>query len=387
MLSNNDGCVIALTPELKAIGVKMGTPYFQCRQLIEKHGGVVFSSNYELYGNMSIRLMDTLGYLAETVEVYSIDEAFLDLSHIPKDCLIREGHRIRNTVFRWTGLPVGVGIAETKTLAKIANKLAKKNGGVVSLYKREDIDEILKTIPIMDIWGIKDGFANRLQARNIKTAYDLKYADDKWLKKNFPITLVRTVYELRGISCKPMTECPPPKKGIMNSRAFGAYVEDLSVMRSAITFHATRGGEELRAQKLCASAVMVFITTNQFNPKHPQYHKSCIIPLPHPSDCTPDILRAALKGLEKIWKDGYEYKKAGVMLMDLVPLGVRQRSLLENRDPVKGKQLMNAVDGINRKQGRGAVRYATEGFEREWAMLREKKSPAYTTSWDELLVV
>lgn len=185
----------------------------------------------------------------------------------------------------------------------------------------------------------------------------------------------------------PMSEAPPPKQGIMNSRSFGAYVEDEPVLMSALAHHASRGGEELRSQNLCARAVMAFIQTNRFHPEHPQYHKSFVVSLPQPTDNTLDLIQAARYGLERIWRPGFLYKKAGVMLLDLVPLGVRQRSLLENRDPIKMSSVMKALDEITRKQGRGAVRFGAEGFRHEWGMKREYKSPAYTTRWDEVLRV
>jgi DNA polymerase V len=385
VLSNNDGCIIALTPELKALGVPMGAPPHLHRAVLEDNKVALFSSNYELYGDMSARVMGTLQHFSPMVEVYSIDEAFLDLTHYAFSLLSSVGHQIRNVVYKRTGIPVGVGIGPTKTLAKLANRYSKETGGVYSFMDLQP--DVLKTIPLKTIWGVSYQYQKRLEGHGIKSVWDLMQADDKWLLKFFPVTFVRTVYELRGYECLSMAELPKSKKHILNSRSFGQYISDKKNLASALTYHASRGGEELRLQRLFANALSIFIKTNRNREDLPQYYGSTTIELSSPSDYTPDLIKAALEVLERVYRPGYQFQKAGVILLDLVPEGIRQQSLWQAGDVLKEQRAMQAMDTVNGMMGRGTVRLGTQGFGKDWVMRQEKLSPRYTTRWDDLLRV
>ncbi len=387
VLSNNDGCMIALSREMKALGMTLGAPYHLNRQLLEQPDVTVFSSNYELYGEISERVMRTLEYFSPLVEAYSIDEAFIDLSHVPRSELMQVGQTIRNTILKWTGIPVGVGIASTKTLAKLANKLSKKHDGVCSLLDESNLDAILRTLPVTDVWGVSRRLLPKLSQRQIESVWDLKNASEDWILKTFSVTTMRTVLELRGIACLPLTRESKPKNTIMNTRSFGAYVTDFETMRAAVTYHTSRGAEEMRGQRLCAKALQVFIRTNKNRPDRPQYHASQTIAFLTPSDYTPTLVKAAIRGLEAIWRPGYDYNKTGVILTELVPEGARQRSLLEDFEDDRSDQLMATVDRINRNMGKGTVRLGAEGFKNTWAMRRNFKSPSYTTDIHQVLQV
>jgi DNA polymerase V len=317
--------------------------------------------------------------------MYSIDEAFIDLTHVPKNELIRVGHLIRNTILQWTGIPVGVGIASTKTLAKLANRQAKKYNGVASFFDQLDLDSLLKTLPVNDVWSINRKLMRRLHEQNIQTVFDLKQVDNNFLMEHFSVLVMRTVFELRGVSCIPLSDLPKPKRGILNSRSFGQYVSDLETLRSAIAHHATHGAEELRAKGLCATVVMTYIRTNKNRSDHDQEYGTSSNYLLTPTDYTPAIVKAAIHGLEQCWKPGHFYQKAGVMLLELVPEGVRQRSLLDIHDDVRADKLMSALDNVNKTFGRGTLKFGTEGFNKAWLMRRNHKSPGYTTHWHELL--
>jgi DNA polymerase V len=386
VLSNNDGCIIALTPELKALGVSLGAPPHLHRSVLEDNQVALFSSNYELYGDMSARVMGTLQHFSSVVEVYSIDEAFVDLSHYAADLVPAVGRQIRNVIYKRVGIPVGVGIGPTKTLAKLANRYAKEHGGVYS-FMGVSQPELLKTIPIRTIWGVSHQYQQRLQNHGIKSVWDLMQADDTWLMKFFPVTLVRTVYELRGYECLSLAELPKSKRHILNSRSFGQYISDKKTLASALSYHASRGGEEMRKQKLCANALSIFIKTNRNREDLPQYYGSTTIGLELPTDYTPDLIKTALQALDRVYKPGYKFQKAGVILLDLVPDGIRQQSLWTAEDTLKGQRVMQAMDTVNGLMGKGTLRLGTEGFGREWVMRQEKLSPRYTTRWDDLLRV
>jgi len=384
VLGNNDGIVVARSNEAKALGIPMGVPAFKYRDLIRRHDIQAFSSNYALYGDMSQRVMETLQQFSPEVEVYSIDEAFLGLSGFTHTNLIDYGRTIRATVKQWTGLPVSVGIAETKTLAKIANHIAKEADGVFDLSAFPDRDDVLTWVPVEEVWGIGPAHARRLKQHGIKTALALRNADDQWIRKQMGVVGLRTVHELRGLSCLPLEQCPPPKQGITCSRAFGKPITTLAEMKEAVATYTARAAEKLRGEQLAASTLTVFLTTNPFKDE-PQYSNSITLRVPVATDATPELLRVALKGIEIIYREGYGYKKAGVMLLELVPISQVQANLFEQADRERSTRLMRAVDFVNARDGADTVRFAASGLTQQWRTKFTKRSPGYTTNWDELM--
>ncbi|MBN2410775.1 Y-family DNA polymerase [candidate division KSB1 bacterium] len=384
VLSNNDGCIVARSQEVKDMGIPNGAPYFKYREVLEKNNTAVFSSNYTLYGDMSQRVMEILEGFADRLEVYSIDEAFLRLNGFERFNLDEYGLNIRETVMRGTGIPVSVGIAQTKTLAKVANKLAKKNGGTYNLLGHPDIDAVLEKF---DVWGVGRQYTKFLNRYNIKNARQLKYADDNWVRKHMTVVGLRTVWELRGISCIQLEQAPPPKKEICTSRSFGKPVETISEMREAVADYTSRAAEKLRKQRSVAGNILVFITTNRFKDE-PQYTNYIQVNLPSPTSSSFDLVQHALFGLEKIFKTGYRYKKCGVLLTDICPADQVQTSLFGNNkyDP-KADKLMKVMDRINRRYGTKTINIAASGYRKMWNMKRDMKSPHYTTDWNELPVV
>jgi DNA polymerase V len=389
VLGNNDGIVVARSNEAKALGIPMGAPAFKFRDLIRRHHVQAFSSNYALYGDMSQRVMETLQQFSPEVEVYSIDEAFLSLTGFVHQDLIEYGRRIRATVKQWTGLPVSVGIAETKTLAKIADHHAKRStelAGVFNLTTWPDRDSLLAQVPVEDVWGIGPAHARRLKRQGITTALALRGADDHWIRKQMGVVGLRTVQELRGLSCLPLEQCPPPKQGIACSRSFGRPVTTLAEMREAVAAYTARATEKLRGEQLAAAALTVFLTTNSFKDE-PQYSNALTLRLSVATDATPELLRAALKGIETIYRDGFRYKKAGVMLLGLVPVGQVQANLFDRADRERSKRLMKAVDSVNARDGADTVRFAASGLTQHWRTRFTQRSPAYTTNWQNLPLI
>lgn len=388
VLSNNDGIVVARSNEAKALGIGMGVPEFQIRRLIRAHDVQVFSSNYALYGDMSRRVMETLAQFTPNLEAYSIDEAFLSLTGFTSRNLTEYGRTIRVTVKRWTGIPVSVGIAETKTLAKVAGRVAKRSNeaaGVFDLTACQDRNALLAQTPVEGIWGIGPNYAQLLTQNGIQTALDLRVADDHWIRKRIGVVGLRIVQELRGVSCLPLEECPPPKQGITVSRSFGRPITALTEMRQAVVTYTARAAEKLREERLAVNVLTVFMTTNTFKDE-PQYSNAATIKLPVATDSTSDLLRYALPGVERIFREGYRYKKAGVMLTALVPACQIQGNLFDQQDRERSSRLMRAVDRLNVHMGDGTLRYAAEGFTKHWRARFERRSPAYTTNWRDLPV-
>ena len=326
VLSNNDGCVVARSNESKALGIKMGQPVFECRELIEQHHIQVFSSNYPLYADMSDRVMQTLATFSPRVEVYSIDEAFLDLSHVPREQLHAYGHQIRETVWRFTGIPVSVGIASTKTLTKVANEVVKKNPvyrGVLSLMhtSEEELDELLETLPVEDVWGIGPRYTRLLQSRDILTAKDLKYAEQRWVRRHLTVVGERTVLELRGIACIPLETQAKPKKGIMTAKSFGRSVESREELEEAVATYTARAAEKVRKQGSAVSSISIFLHTNAFQKDAPQYGNSLTRVLPFPTSFTPDLFNVALDMLrqhlsqrvrvQEMWRVSFQNRAPG----------------------------------------------------------------------------
>jgi DNA polymerase V len=391
VLSNNDGCAVARSEEAKAIGIPMGAPAFMYQDLFKQHNVEMLSSNYTLYDDMSRRVMATLAQFTPEIEFYSIDEAFLNLSGFSELNLTEYAKKIKTTVKQWTGIPVSIGIAATKTLAKIANKLAKKNpmcGGVLDITDDPRLNDFLKSVHVEDIWGIGIQYARLLYKHGIFTALDLKNASDTWVKKNMTIVGLRTVWELRGTSCIALDDIQEPKKQIIRSRSFGKYVENIEELKEAVSTHTTRAAEKLRDQDSVASHISVFIETNMYKTDHPQYSNNAGYKLPEPTAYTPLLINCAIRCLERIYREGYKFIKAGVVLMDIIPEDQIQLSLFTPRRPiVNDRALMKAVDKTNRKWGSETIRYGASGLERRWRMKRARLSPRYTTNWDDILVV
>lgn len=385
VLSNNDGCVIARSNEAKVLGIKMGVPAYQIKDLVKQHDVAVFSSNYVLYGDMSGRVMSMLAELAPEIEVYSIDEAFLNLEGIQD--LQTLGSKIVRQVTRGTGIPVSAGIASTKTLAKVANKFAKKYPAYNRLCiidTEEKREKALKLFEIGDVWGIGRRQAAKLEKQGVKTAYDFTQLPGSWVRKNMTVTGERTWKELRGISCIDMETAPPNKKQICTSRSFGKMVEDIDTMSEAIATHASTCAKKLRQQKSYAMSLMVFIHTNNFREDLPQYWKNTIIKLSVPTSDTLEIVHYALEGLKSIFMPGYQYKKAGVIITEIVTSA--QLGLFDTVDREKREKLMQAIDKVNGEH-RHLVKLAVQGNGRDWKLKQEQLSKRYTTDINEVLTI
>ena len=389
VLSNNDGCVVARSNEAKALGIKMGVPEFQIRPLLRAHRVQVFSSNYQLYGDLSQRVMETLEQFSPDLEIYSIDEAFMSLLGFERHNLTDYGRAIRRTVKQWTGLPVSVGIAETKTLAKIANRVAKRNAdtdGVFDLLAYPDRETLLDAVAAEDVWGIGPNYARLLTQHGITTALQLRQADEHWIRRHMGVLGVRVITELRGHSCFELETCPAPKQGMTCSRAFGRSVYTLAEMEEAVSSYVTRVAEKLRGEGLAATVLTVFIMTNTFKDE-PQYRNSVTCSLPVATDTTSELIKMALRGLRSIYLDGYRYKKAGVMCTALVSASQVQPDLFDHQDRPRSKRLMAALDTVNDRWGAGTLDYASSGLTKAWQTKCHRRSPAYTTNWDQLPLV
>ena len=390
VLSNNDGCVIARSNEAKALGIAMGEPAFQKEEVYAKHNVAVFSSNFALYGDMSQRVMRTLAQHSAAMEIYSIDEAFLECGGLTADGLDRFGSQLRKTVKQWTGIPVSIGVAPTKTLAKVANHIAKRlpdNSGVCVLEKDETIEYCLKKLPVEKLWGVGQRYALFLRSWGINTAWDLRRMPEGWVKDNMTVVGLRLQKELKGEPCIPMEHNPQKKKEICTSRSFGTMVTELDELKQAVSMYATRCSEKLRAQNSCTNLVEVFLHTNPFRPDLPQYKNVRFVRLPVASNSTLSIVQAALRGLRSIYRAGYQYKKAGVIVSGLVPSNTIQYNLFHSTDEDRHMRLMNAMDTVNDREGRDILRVAEQGFDRRWTLRQERLSPCYTTRWADFMTI
>ncbi|EMM8813970.1 TPA: Y-family DNA polymerase [Klebsiella pneumoniae] len=392
VLSNNDGCVIARSPEAKPF-VKMGEPYFKQKDMFRRHGIIAFSSNYELYADMSNRVMTTLEELSPRCEIYSIDEAFCDLTGV-RNCrdLTDFGREIRETVLRRTHLTVGVGIAQTKTLAKLANHAAKQwqrqTGGVVDLSNLERQRKLMALLPVDEVWGVGRRISKKLEAMGIKTVLQLADTDIRFIRKHFNVVLERTVRELRGEPCLGLEEFAPVKQEIVCSRSFGGRITEYHEMRQAICSYASRAAEKLRGEHQYCRFISVFVKTSPFALNEPYYGNSASVKLLTPTQDSRDIITAATKCLDVIWRDGHRYQKAGVMLGDFYSQGVAQLNLFDDNAPRKNSEkLMEVLDHLNAKDGRGTLYFAGQGIQTAWQMKREMLSPRYTTRYSDLLHV
>lgn len=391
VLSNNDGCIVARSPEAKSLGIPMGAPYHKYKHQLQNAGAIALSSNYELYGDMSHRVYDVLFASVPEVEIYSIDECFLDLTgftHLGTDGLIEFGTKLQQKILRWTGIPTGIGIASTKVLSKVANRVAKKSvGGVAELLTDELRDRVLKSIEIEDIWGINKRLGVRLRSHGIITAANLRDAPEALIKQIMGIVGVRIMYELRGLSCLPLEAIAPPQKNMICSRSFGQPLTTLAQMHEAIAHHAARAAAKLRHRKLRASVLGVFLTTNRFKPNDPQYSNSVTVSLPTAKNSSQVLIRYAKLCMSSLFREGFSYKKCGVSLNDLSSVDAVQLDLLAAAVDRHDEKLMTVIDSLNRRYGSGTIRFASEGIRQEWKMRSDLRSPRYTSRWDELLVV
>ena len=388
VLSNNDGCVVARSQEAKRLGIGMGVPAFEIQALIRRHNVHVFSSNYTLYGDMSRRVMETMACFSPEIEVYSIDEAFLRLTGRAMEAPETWGREVRATIRQWTGLPVSVGIATTKVLAKVANHLAKndkKAGGVWVIRDLISEDAALAELPVEEIWGIGPNHSKRLHGLGILTAMDFRDMQDDKVQALMGVVGLRLLHELRGIPCLPLEECPSPKQAICVSRSFGERIENLEKMREAVATYAARAAEKLRSQNSEAGAMSIFVETNPFS-QEPQHHQSLVMRFAGPTSASNVLIHHATTAAERLFRRGFRYKKAGILLMDLTQAGEHQRSLFEDAgERTRDRLLMQALDRVNRKLGAGTLRFGAEGMKKPWAARFKRRSPCYTTRWDGLL--
>ena len=392
VLSNNDGCAIARTAEAKALGIRMGDPWFKMRDLCRAKGVRVFSSNYALYGDMSARANAVYRQFAPEIEIYSIDESFLDLTDVQpadRDQLARD---LRATVLRWTGIPTCVGIGPTKTLAKLANHIAKHEpelGGVCDLTDATTRAGWMRATKLEEVWGIGPASARKLRALGCDTVADVAAIDPRPARKSLTVVGERLVYELRGMPCIGLEAVAPTRKGCAVTRSFSSRVEDRATMEQAVATHAARLGEKLRREGLGTDHVTVFFHTSEHDVGAPQRSVTTVVTLPEATSDTMILAKAATWGARRVWRDGYRYSKAGLITVDLVPLATSQRALIGGLDRERGGALLEALDACNRRWGRGAVVPASAGFapRRTWSTKFEMRSPRYTTRVDELPVV
>jgi DNA polymerase V len=392
VLSNNDGCIISRSNEVKALGIAMGAPFFKSKHLVKKHRVNVFSSNYALYGDMSQRVMNTLYHFTPLLEVYSIDEAFLSLDKVNSFSHKDYAQLIRMKVKRSTGIPVSIGIASTKVLAKIANKYAKREEayqGVFDMTNYPHVDALLTSTAVDDLWGIGRHYAQFLVKHGIVNAYQLKNADDRWIRDNLTVAGLRILWELRGQACIPLEDAPSPKKGIATSRSFGRAIQSLDDLNEAVSSYVSRAAEKLRQQKSLASIVLVYLTTSSYKSKPPCVHEATFR-LPVPTAYTPHLIHYAKQCLLKIYQDCYQYHKVGVFLTGIVPHNQAQLNLFSEMSShlTRKKALMTTMDTINKKWGSSTVFYAASGVQQKgWRMRQAMKSKSFTTRWSDIPLV
>lgn len=385
VLSNNDGCVIARSYDAKPF-VKMGEPYFQIKQKLKQHGIVAFSSNYALYGDMSERVMSLIESMVPAVEVYSIDEAFADLTGITG--LDELGRRIRSQVLRCTGIPVGVGIAETKTLAKLANHTAKRlqahTGGVVNICDPFKRDWVLRNTAVSEVWGVGRRMSAHFEGMGIKTAMDLARTDPWTLRKKFSVVVEKTARELAGTPCLELDEPNPPKQEICCSRMFGKRLQELPPIKEAVATYMMRASEKLRAQGSVCKKLRVSIRTGMFNPDEARYANGVIVDLPYPTDDVRLLTKAAVDALDRVFRPGFKYSKAEVLLLNLCQRGEYTDDLFAAAQPAEATRVMAVLDQINERWGRGTLRAASVPVNPDWGMRREMMSQSFTTRLDQL---
>ena len=383
VLSNNDGCVISRSTEAKKLGIRMGEPYFKVKDLVKKNNVQIFSSNYALYGDLSRRVMKVLKGFTDKIEIYSIDEAFLDLSHIKDEQVEEYGKQIRERVLKWTGIPTSVGISNTKTLSKVANHIAKKNKAGV-IFLKENIDNILKDFDIADVWGVGRQLSKLYIKNGIDNAYKLKNISNTWVKKSTNVLGAKTVMELRGIPCIDLETEETSRKSCCVSRSFGKKVVSLDKLKESITTHCLNAAEKIRTDKQTTRAVTIFIRTSPFDKNRKYYSNSITIELPVATNNSIELVKTAISGLGKIYKYGYFYQKAGIILSKLRDASEKELNLLAPILEKKSQPLMRAIDFTNANYGRNAISIAQAGISNDWKMRREHSSRIDTASFDFL---
>ena len=388
ILSSNDGCVIARSNEAKTIGIKMGEPYFKLQSLIKSHNLKVISSNFTLYGDLSRRMMTILEDFSPACEIYSIDECFLDFSSLTAEQIQSLCQCIRDRVKKWLGLPVSIGIGTTKTLAKLAVKIAKKRSeGYYHIATELQRLEALESTNIEDIWGIGASYSNKLKSIGVSSALDLANRPDDHIKKQTNILGVKTAHELRGISCIDLVEVAEPKQSITVSRSFGKEIRDYQILNQALSFFVSIAAEKLRKSGQMAKSISVFIRTNPFSKNLNQYGNSTNITLNYPTDSTPILLSAVSTALQNIYKPDFSYKKAGILLNDFCPKTNQAFDLFDKPQLRKmSSKLMNVMDKINNSYGRRTIFYASSGTTQQWLPKSSMRSASYTSNWDELIL-
>ena len=383
VLSNNDGCVISRSTEAKRIGIKMGEPYFKVKELVKRNNVQIFSSNYALYGDLSRRVMKVLKGFSDKIEIYSIDEAFIDLTHVKNELAEEYGKKIRERVLKWTGIPTSVGISNTKTLSKVANHVAKKNkAGVVHL--KDNIDEVLKNFNISDVWGVGKQLSKLYLKNGIDNALKLKNISNSWVKKSTNVLGAKTVMELRGIPCIQLDTEEAKRKSCCVSRSFGKKVESLEKLKESITTHCLNAAEKIRNDKQTTRSITVFIRTSPFDKNRKYYSNSLTIDLPIATNNSLELVKTAIEALKRIYKYGYFYQKAGVILSKLNEAGEKELNLLTPILEKKSQKLMKAMDLTNSKYGRNVISVAQAGINNSWKMRREHSSKIDTASFDSL---
>jgi len=384
VLSNNDGCAVARSNEAKALGIPMGAPYHQIKKCCERNGVVVLSSNYELYGDMSRRVTSDLARFARELEIYSIDESFLNLSGVESPLLLSQ--RIRKTVGRWTGIPISIGMGKTKTLAKLANRLAKKKK-TGCFEVRAGQDDVLSGIPIEDLWGVGRRLSIRLQRVGLTNALSFSKAPSSMIRSIGGVTLERTQRELSGIPCLEMEQIPQPRKNTCSSRSFGRPVESLAELEEAVANYAVKATRKIRSEGSLASALQVFIKTNRFREDQEQYANARTIAFDEPTDDPIRIIKNAKHLLGSIFRKGYAYKKAGVLLIDLIPKGAQQGLLFEEHGNSRRKKFVDTFEEVASQYGQTSAFFGAQGVKQKWSMRREMRTPRYTTCWNDLVEV
>jgi len=386
VLSNNDGCIIARSQEVKDLGIPMGAPLFKWQPLLNKHGVNIFSANFSLYGDLSERVMNTLKSACPNVEVYSIDEGFLDLSDLPIGNVEAYCRRLKDQVYKHTGIPVSIGVGPSKTLAKLANHVAKKAQRAEGYFRLESNNKsVLSKIPVNKIWGVGNRLSKRFEPYGIRTALDMQQMNAWAARKVASVDIERTVRELRGVSCIPLEREVEPRQRIMVSRSFGADVDKYEDLRAAINHYVTRASEKLRAQGSHASSLIVFVHTNVYKENQKQYKGTVEIPFDAPTDDPAELAKAATNGLMRIYKSGLKYKRGGVLLEGLAPKSVAQLSLFGSNQ--KSRNMGGLIDSINDKMGQGCIEFAAAKIGEKWRMNQNQRSPRYTTRWADIPTV
>lgn len=395
VLSSNDACIIARSNEAKALGIPMGAAAYEYQHILQKHNVIVFSANFTLYGDMSARVMQTLTSLSTDIEVYSVDEAFLffaenDPRFDPQNYFTQYGQFVRDTVKQHTGIPISVGIGQTKTLAKIANHLAKKRpeyNGVCDISTNPSIDALLSSIDVSEIWGVGYQYAKKLKRKGINTVRDFKYMDERWVKKNMTISGLQTLLELRGTACLELQEQSEPRQSITVSRLFGKKVTEFTELMEATASYISRAAEKLRAQNSLAYHIMVFVVYRHYDDPQ-RFYRATNIELPVATAYTPDLIAAAAQCLKKLYHSGLLYKKAGVIVSNLIADDALQMHTHERLPDIqKQMTIMETIDSINKKWGKNILRSAAIGLDQEWRMKQLHKTQCYTTNWHELLTI